>query len=242
MLRSRSHLYALAQIQGPVASGPAAGLDHPVVLTMTSDVDLSSGFMLEFGDVLYASAEAVNPQGDVGAYRYWMWDSPCVRWQAGDEAEFRIVASGPGGLAQGGLAGGSLESLGGAGAALDSPFDPGVLDHFATTDPGAARVEISAVAAQPGACTTQISPPDADGDASNGHQVDLASGETVVSVSVTAADGSVVRTYTLTVSRPAVLSDDATLGAWRLSARRWRGSSIPICRSTRRRPRRTPRG
>ena len=212
VLRSRSHLYALAQIQGPVASGPAAGLDHPVVLTMTSDVDLSSGFMLEFGDVLYASAEAVNPQGDVGAYRYWMWDSPCVRWQAGDEAEFRIVASGPGGLVQGGLAGGSLESLGVAGAALDSPFDPGVLDHFATTDPGAARVEISAVAAQPGACTTQISPPDADGDASNGHQVDLASGETVVSVSVTAADGSVVRTYTLTVSRPAVLSDDATLG------------------------------
>ena len=211
VVHRRSELFALAQIQGPVAGGPAAGLDHPVVLTMDLMVDLSSGFMLEVGDVLYDSAEAVNPQGDAGLYRYWMWGSPCARWQAGDEAEFRIVASGPGGLVQDGPAGGSLESLGVAGATLDSPFDPGVLDHFATADPGAARVEISAAAAQPGACATQISPRDADGDASNGHQVDLVGAETVVSVSVTAADGSVVRTYTLTVSG-AVLSDDATLG------------------------------
>ncbi len=92
VVRSRIQLYALAQIVGPVRVGPAVGLSDPVILTMYSDMDLLSGFTLEVGDAVFDSADAVNPQGDVGAFRYWMWDSPGVVWQPGDKAQFRIIA------------------------------------------------------------------------------------------------------------------------------------------------------
>ena len=94
VVRSRTHLFAFAQIAGSVGSGPAAGLSDPVVLTMTSDVDLSSGFTVEVDGCVLASVDAVNPLGDVGAYRYWMWDSPCETWLPGEQAEFRIITTG----------------------------------------------------------------------------------------------------------------------------------------------------
>ena len=211
-VRSTWDLYALAQLQGTVLSGPAAGLTFPVVMTMSDAVDLSSGFVFYAGGHSFASGASVNPEGDGGDPRYWMWDAPCARWQAGDEVEFRLMAPSPGVSAQDAHADASLESLSVAGATLDSPFDPGVLDYAATADPDTGRVTVGAVAAQPDACVSQIVPSDADGDPSNGHQVDLVDADTVVSVVVTAADNSTVGTYTLTVSIPvAPVSDDATL-------------------------------
>ena len=66
--------------------------------------------------------------------------------------------------------------------------------------------------------TVAITPADAD-DAADGHQVDLDVGDgNVISVAVTAADGTTTNTYTVTVDRaaPPVL-DDATLNSLSLS-------------------------
>ena len=90
---SRTHLFAFAQIAGLVGSGPAAGLSDPVVLTMTTDVDLSGGFTVEAGGCVLDSVDAVDPLGDAGRFRYWMWDSPCEVWLSGEQAEFRIIAA-----------------------------------------------------------------------------------------------------------------------------------------------------
>ena len=97
---SRTHLFAFAQIAGLVGSGPAAGLSDPVVLTMTTDVDLSGGFTVEVDGCVLDSVDAVNPSGDAGRFRYWMWDSPCEVWLSGAQAEFRIIdaADNEGGL------------------------------------------------------------------------------------------------------------------------------------------------
>ena len=91
VVRSRTHLYALAQMAGSVGAGPAAGLVDPVILTMTTDVDLSGGFTVEVDGCVLGSVDAVNPSGDAGRYRYWMWDAPCETWLTGEQAEFRIT-------------------------------------------------------------------------------------------------------------------------------------------------------
>ena len=59
-----------------------------------------------------------------------------------------------------------------------------------------------------------IMPPDTD-EAAEGHQVSLEVGETVIEITVTAADGQAMETYTVTVSR--AKSNDATLSALALS-------------------------
>lgn len=56
-------LYALAQLEGVVGSGPAGGLSDPVVLRLGQSVDLGSGFVLEVGGRGLFSAAAVDPGG-----------------------------------------------------------------------------------------------------------------------------------------------------------------------------------
>ena len=58
---------------------------------------------------------------------------------------------------------------------------------------------------------------DADADAS-GHQVDLVPGANAIRLRVTAEDGTTAKTYTVTVTRIATASTDATLSALALSA------------------------
>ena len=218
VVRSRVQLFALAQIQGSVAVGPAAGLEYPVVLTVTTGVDLSAGFMVEVGDVLYDSAEAVNPQGDVGVYRYWMWDSPSDRWAPGQNAEFRIIAADADDGAQTVPADASLGKLGIAGVTLDSSFDPGVKSYSAVAQSGVARVTVDVAPSDPGARWVRITPPDAD-PRTDGHQVDV-NGDgtpTVVTVKVTAADKRTTNSYSVTVTRSEPLSNDATLASLSLN-------------------------
>ncbi len=70
-------------------------------------------------------------------------------------------------------------------------------------------VESTTVEAEASHDDAEVSIAPADADAAPGHQVDLAVGETVVAVEVTAADGETTETYTVTVTR--AVSDDATL-------------------------------
>ena len=218
VLHSRIQLYALAQIQGSVTAGPAAGLEHPVVLTMTPDVDLSAGFLLEVGDLLYDSAEAVNPQGDAGRYRYWMWDSPDDRWQPGEAVEFRIIAFDADDPAQSAQADASLGRLGISGVTLDSGFEPGVKSYSAVAQSGVARVTVDVTASDPRARSVRVTPRDAD-PGTGGHQVDVNDDgtPTVVTVKVVAADKRTTSRYSITVTRAEPLSDDAPLASLSLS-------------------------
>ena len=214
-------LRAVGQIQGLVAAGPAAGLDYPVVLTMSGAADLSSGFVLEVGDFFYDSVDAVNPQGTVGVYTYWMWDSLGDRWQLGDQAEFRVIAraDGSSGAVQ---ADASLVGLGVEGATLGRGFDPEVLEYSAVARPGAAQVTVDAVPSDSGARSVRVSPPDADADA-DGHQIDLNvdGTPTAITVKVIAADKRTTRRYTIAVTQPAAaptgLRASVAEGAVRLS-------------------------
>ena len=109
-----------------------------------------------------------------------------------------------------------LASLAVSGAALDPVFDPEVSLYSAQAAAGAAQATVSATA-RDAAAEVQISP--ADGDAGAvGHQVELAAGgQTAVTVSVVAADGT-VRRYWLLIDRPADPAQAAPGGTPRLSA------------------------
>ena len=220
VVRSRTHLYALAQIAGSVGAGPASGLADPVILTMTTDVDLSSGFMVEVGDCLLDSADAVNPSGDAGRFRYWMWDSPCETWLPGEQAEFRIItADDTDGSGRGDA---SVGSLGISGVTLDSGFDPEVRSYTAVAQSGVGSVTVHVVSLDPDVRQVRVTPADSDPDV-GGHQVDLNSDgtPTVVTVKVTASDKRTTRSYSVTVTRSLPradpLSDDAVLAGLSLS-------------------------
>ena len=92
-----------------------------------------------------------------------------------------------------------LASLAVAGAELSPAFDGGVLVYRAAVDAGTVTVTVAATAKDGGAAVTYG--PAADGDAALAdHQVAAPVGETLVEVTVTAADGT-VRRYRVVVAR-----------------------------------------
>ena len=200
VMRRAYQLFALAQIRGEVASGPAAGLSDPVALTMWTGVDLSGGFRVEAGDVWLSSVDAEVLGGVVNAagYRYWLWDAPCVDWQSGDVFDFALVA-GEGAADDPVFTDGLLRSVGFDGATLDSVFDPMETSHVATADADAVSVTVN-VAAAAQACDVVVTPADAD-PVVEGHQVVLGEDGAIVGVTVTAADNATTVTHTLLVGR-----------------------------------------
>ena len=200
VMRRAYQLFALAQIRGEVAAGPAAGLSDPVALTTLTGVDLSGGFRVEAGDVWLSSVDAVVLDGVVNeaGYRYWLWDAPCVDWQSGDVFDFALVA-GEGAADDPVFTDGLLRSVGLDGATLDSVFDPMETSHVATADADAVSVTVNATAAAQ-ACDIAITPADAD-PVADGHQVVLGEDGAIVAVTVTAADNATTVTHTLMVGR-----------------------------------------
>ncbi len=83
-------------------------------------------------------------------------------------------------------------------------FDAETLSYAAAVEGEVESTTVAAAAWEP-AARVEISPSDADGGAAD-HQVALAVGETVVSVTVTAADGTTTRTYAVTVTRVSLVS------------------------------------
>ncbi len=83
-------------------------------------------------------------------------------------------------------------------------FDAETLSYAAAVEGEVESTTVAAAAWEP-AARVEISPSDADGGAAD-HQVALAVGETVVSVTVTAADGTTTRTYAVTVTRVSPVS------------------------------------
>ena len=108
----------------------------------------------------------------------------------------------------------SLSTLAVDGATLSPAFAPGVTSYGTTAASGATEVTVSAMANHSSA-TVVINPADADANTA-GHQVTLDSGDTDITVTVTAADGLTTRDYALTVRREAS-PQDATLSVLSLS-------------------------
>ena len=98
-------------------------------------------------------------------------------------------------------------------------FSPDVLDYEGLLLNGATRSVVDAQPVHAGA-TIRIAPDDADADAANGHQAELQDGVTV-SVTVTSADASRQRTYTVQLGD--CLSG---LSDGRLSTVRFQGGSV----------------
>ena len=102
----------------------------------------------------------------------------------------------------------TLSSLTLSGISLDQTFTAGaagtaVTSFTATTDaaPTTVTAILTATPTQSGA-SVAITPDDADTNTTD-HEVDLDVGDTVITVAVTSSNGDVVRTYTITVTRPA---------------------------------------
>ena len=95
-------------------------------------------------------------------------------------------------------------------------FHPGRRDYSLSVPTSTASVTVSAAAASPDA-QVSISPADANGDLSDGHQVAVGTGDVVLTVSVTNGDAS--SEYTMTLSRSAhdTLSGDTSLAALELT-------------------------
>ncbi len=102
----------------------------------------------------------------------------------------------------------TLSALSLSGITLDQTFTAGaagtaVTSFTATTDaaPTTVTAILTATPTQSGA-SVAITPADADINTTD-HEVDLDVGDTVITIAVTSSNGDVVRTYTITVTRPA---------------------------------------
>ena len=108
----------------------------------------------------------------------------------------------------------SLTDAGGSTVTLDPTFDADTTGYTASVANGVDTVTVAATAATIGA-TVSIMPAD-DDTSVGGHQVDLSAGENTITVTV--ADGTKSRTYTVTVTRAAALP--ATV-VWSAIAHGW---------------------
>ena len=94
-----------------------------------------------------------------------------------------------------------LSELSLSGVSLSPSFAADTLTYTGSVGNAVTSTTVTATANDDGA-TVAIVPADAD-DTADGHQVDLAVGDTAVSVTVTAEDGTTTQTYTVTVTRAA---------------------------------------
>ena len=95
----------------------------------------------------------------------------------------------------------TLASLAVAGAELSPAFDAGTLLYAAAVDSATASVTVAASANDGDAGVAFVPSEDADAEQA-GHQVAVPEGETLVTVTVTAADGNTARAYRVVVNRP----------------------------------------
>ena len=93
----------------------------------------------------------------------------------------------------------TLSALSLSGVTLAPSFDAETLEYTASVGNAVDSTTVTATANDDGA-TLEITPGDADA-ATDGHQVALGVGDTTVSVTVTAEDGTTTQTYAVTVTR-----------------------------------------
>ena len=147
---------------------------------------------LHLDDVALAS-----PQGSSGKSSI-RWRRTRLSWKNGQTVAVRLTRASQTQAATSA----ELRSLAVSGATLSPAFDPAVLVYAAEVDRGASNVTVSAGASD-SAATVAIEPSeDADAESPD-HQVAVPFGETLITVSVTAADEATRREYRVVANRPA---------------------------------------
>ena len=164
------------------------GLDDAGSLTLHLG-DLSVGFPADSGGDSSFTLEEVD-----------------VSWTAGETLAARVSKP----SAEAVSTDATLASLTVSGATLSPDFDPGVLVYRAAVDAETETVTVKASTADGGASVAYGPSEDAD-TALADHQVAAPEGETLVAVTVTAADGT-VRRYRVVVARAAAGANAAPAG------------------------------
>ena len=154
----------------------------------------------------FAATDSTNLQG--------IWSNGRVLWAAnradGSDQGNKVLAYRMPATAS---ADASLSALSLSGVTLTPAFASGTTAYAAVVGHGVTETTVTATASD-GNASVEVTPVDAD-DETLGDQVNLAVGETTISVAVTAEDGETGQSYTVTVTR--ARSADATLSALSLS-------------------------
>ena len=124
-----------------------------------------------------------------------LWTRNITLWAVGDMASVSITVSSADAVSTDA----TLGALSLSDVTLSPSFAADTLAYTGSVDNSVTSTTVTATATHDGA-TVAIVPADAD-DTADGHQVTLAVGETAVSVTVTAEDGTTMQTYAVTVTR-----------------------------------------
>ena len=150
---------------------------------------------------------------------WFAWFSANFSWSTGITVSLALSATASSDATLSDL---ELAESGGAAVTLSPSFASNVTDYTASAANAASRITVTAASSDSAAA--DIDYLDGDGDeltdldpGTDGHQVDLAVGENVIQVKLTAEDGTTTKTYRVTVTRAAQSNTDATLSALTLS-------------------------
>ena len=260
-LAGLAHLEGTTSFAGGIFDGEMS-LQSPVLLAVIPTLGTSAAytpFILEVDGRVLASTQAEVPEGQTTPTdrQYWLWENPCVDWQAGDMLDMSIVAvdaSDPRLLAQTNATLGSLRVVG---IRINEDFDPAITQYTLVVASGVNRITIAAEAADSNACGLAITPDDAD-ETADGHQIDLTD-DVAIEITVTAGDGQTNLEYVLNVSHAqspferrsdldltgignisprGLWSDGTTL--WTVSANEWKLLALDIATGERQRAKEFP--
>ena len=179
------------------------------VVVLPDPGDAADDWVLHIGNDFAFSFSDAEPWAYPGgrAEGGYQWRYPGFYWSIGDigaRVPVSLVSSTSDGAP---AAGNDLASLSLDGLALDPAFDGETTAYAATAPAYRTRATLRAAAVSG---SVAVAPEDADPWA-DGHQVPLAEGETEVRVTVTPADASAAKAYTVTVARE---SADTGVPGW----------------------------
>ena len=157
-------------------------------MKFTTDVYFG-GLTLHAGDVMLA----FRGEGDSS----FTWENVDIDWTDGQMFEARLVREGSAGSP---APDPTLKSLVISDVAVSPVFDAGTLLYTAVVDSATASVTVSAESNDGDAEVVIVPSEDADSE-QEGHQVAVPVGETLATVTVTAADGETQRAYRVIVKR-----------------------------------------
>ena len=148
------------------------------------------------GMTLYVGNTSLAFPGGTGDSSF-TWENVDVNWTDGQTFEARLVQEGSAGTP---APDPTLKSLAVSDAAVSPAFDAGTLLYTAVVDSATASVTVSAESNDGDAEVAIVPSEDADSEQA-GHQVAVPVGETLATVTVTAADGETQRAYRVLVKR-----------------------------------------
>ena len=168
--------------------------ERKLLMKFTTNVDIGGEATLYAGDVELA----FRGEGDSS----FSWENVDLDWKDGQTFEARLVQEGSAATL---APDPTLKSLAVSDAAVSPAFDSGTLFYTAVVDSATASVTVSAESNDDDAEVAFAPSEDAD-PAQAGHQVAVPAGETLIMVTVTAADGQTQRAYRVLVKRPPTVS------------------------------------